>query len=121
MYHGNHTENTAGTLDHKWNTIDSISHTSGCASTIGTLVGSSSVTGFDRDALFIWGLSWFTSLSFFWTTSLTGTLGGTAGGLDFMNISPRVSNDSLCHSPNFTKVLAGAGFYSEYIRSCEAC
>ena len=60
---------------------------SGYASTLGTLIVSSSVIGFDRDALFIWALSWFTSLRFSWIPSLTGILGGTARGLDFPNIS----------------------------------
>ena len=55
----------------------------GYSSTIISLRGSSLVTFFDRDALFILSLSWFISLSFSWTTSLTSTLGGTAGGLYF--------------------------------------
>ena len=65
------------------------------------------MTGFDRDALFIWGLSWFTSLSFFWATSLTGTLGGTAGGMDFLNISDKVFNYSLWPFTSFTSGISG--------------
>ena len=81
-------------------------------STIGNLIGSSSVTGFDWDALFIWDLSWFTSLSFSWTASLTGTFGGTARGLDFTDICAKFIIASLCPSTSFTSGLAGAGFFS---------
>ena len=62
---------------------------------IGTLRGYSSVTGFYWDALLIWDLSWFTSLSFSWNPSLTGTLQVTAGGLAFLNIYDKVPNASL--------------------------
>ena len=93
---------------------------SGYASTIGTLRGSTLVNVFDCGALFILVPSWFASWSFFWPTSLTGTLRGTARGFTFLNISARVFNSSLCSFPDCNKRLAGAGFYSEYIRSCAA-
>ena len=80
--------------------------------TIGTLKGSSSVTGFDWVAIFMWDLSWFTSLSFSWTTSLTGTFGVTSGGLNFLNIYASVLNESLCPFNNFTSGISGAGLCS---------
>ena len=70
------------------------------------------MNGFDCGACFIWVSSWFTSWSFFWPTYLTSALGGPAGGFDFLNISARVFNDSLCPLPIFTIGLSGAGFYS---------
>ena len=75
------------------------------------------MTGFDWDAIFICFLSWLTSFSFSWTTSLTGTLEGNAGGLDFLNISARVFNASVFPFPNLTSGLSGAGLYSAYIKS----
>ena len=78
------------------------------------------MNGFDCGAIFIWVTSWFTSWSFFWLTSLTVTLGGTAGGFDFLNISARVLNAYLCPFPNFTKGIAGAGLCGAYIRYCAA-
>ena len=85
---------------------------SGYAYTIGTLRVSSLVNGFDWDAIFIWALSWFISLSFYWDTYLTGILGSTTGALAFLNISYRVMNESLCPFPSFTSGLAGDGFCS---------
>ena len=83
---------------------------SGYASTIGTLRGSSLVDGLDWGALLIWDLSWFTSLSLSWTTYLTGTFGVTTGGLDFLDISARVLNASLCPFTSFTSGISDAGF-----------
>ena len=54
---------------------------SGYAPTIFTLIDSALVTEFYGGILFIWVPSWFISWSFFWITSLTVTLRGTAGGL----------------------------------------
>ena len=85
---------------------------SGHAPTIGTLRGSTLVTGFDCGLLFSWVTYWFIYWSFLWPTSLTGTLRGTYGGFDFMNILARVFNASLCPCPNFTKGLASSGFCS---------
>ena len=67
------------------------------------------MNGFAWYALLIWALSWFTSLGFSWTTSLTSTLRGIAGGLDFMNISSRVLYDSLYPFPILDSGLSGAG------------
>ena len=61
------------------------------------------MTGFYCGVLFIWVPSWFTYWSLFSLTSLTGTLGGTAGGFAFLNILARFFNASLCPFPNFTK------------------
>ena len=66
------------------------------AFTVGTIRGSSLVTGFDQDALFISALSWLTSLTFSWTPYLTGTLGGTAEGLDFLDLFAKIFNTSFC-------------------------
>ena len=76
--------------------------------------------GFDWDTLFIWDLSWFTSLGFSWTTSLTGTLGGAAGGMDFLNISAGVLNDSFYPFTSFTCGLGGAILCSSQIKYCAA-
>ena len=78
------------------------------------------MTGFDWDALFIWDLSWFTCLSFSWATYLTGILEITAGGLDFLNISDRDINASLCVFNCLNSVISGAGLCSEYIKYCTA-
>ena len=74
--------------------------------------GSALVTGFDYGVIFIWVPSCFTSWILFWPNSLTGSLWGTAGGFDFLNILARVFNAYLCPCPNFTKGLEGAGFCS---------
>ena len=84
----------------------------GYVSTIDTLRGSSLVTGFDWDTLFIWDLSWFNYLSFFWTTHLTVTLRGTGEGMAFLNISARVLNASLCPFSDLTSGLASSGLCS---------
>ena len=63
-----------------------VSSSLGYAYTMGTLRGSALVIGFDCGALLILIPSWFTSWSFFWPTSLTVTLGGTAGEFAFLNI-----------------------------------
>ena len=68
---------------------------SGYISTIDVIRGSSLVTVFNWNSLLIWDISWFSPLSFSWTISLIGTLGGTVGGLDFLNILARVPNASL--------------------------
>ena len=70
---------------------------------------SACVDGIAWDALLSWALSWFTSLSFFWTTPLTGTLRVIAEGLAFLNIFARVLNTSLCPFPSFSSVFYGAG------------
>ena len=57
---------------------------------------------------------------FSWTTYLTGTLGGTSGGLEFLNIFARVPNASLCPFPSLTSGLAGDIFWSAQIKSCAA-
>ena len=44
------------------------------------------MTGFYWDAIFIWVISWFACWSFSWYAPLTGTLGGTSGGGDFLNV-----------------------------------
>ena len=93
---------------------------SGYAPTIGTLRGFVLVTGFYCGVIFIWVPSWFISWGFFWTTSLTGILRGTAGGFAFLNITARVFNASLFPCPNFTKGIAGSVFYIAYIISCAA-
>ena len=77
-------------------------------STIGTLGGSELVIRFDYGAIFIWVPSWFIYWNFFWPASLTVTLGGTAGGFNFLNTSVRVFNASLFTLPNFTNRLAGS-------------
>ena len=65
---------------------------------------------FDWDELFIWVLSWFNCWSFSWYAPLTGTLGGTTGGVDFLNISDRDINDYLCDFPSLASGIDGAGF-----------
>ena len=82
------------------------------ASTICTLRGSALVNGFDWDSIFVWFISWFTSCSFSWNKSLTGTPRGTDEGFAFMNISDRVLNDSLCLFTSFTSGIYGVGFCS---------
>ena len=52
----------------------------GYVSTIGTLICSTLVNGFDWGEFFIWFISWFKCWIFSWYDPLTGTLGGTAGG-----------------------------------------
>ena len=69
---------------------------SGYVSTIGNLRGSEFLTGFDYKLLFIWVPSWFTDWSFFWPTTLTGTLGDNSGGFVYLNICDRFFNSSLC-------------------------
>ena len=88
------------------------------AYTIGTLRGSTLVNVFDWGTLFIWVPCWFTCWIFFSTTSLTGTLGCTAGGFVLLSIFARVLNSSFCPLPILTRGLAGAGFCSAYIKSC---
>ena len=75
---------------------------------------------FDCSDPFIWITYWFISWSLFWPTSLTVTLGGTAGGFPFINISARVFNASLCPLTNFTKGIDGAVLCSAKIRYCAA-
>ena len=70
------------------------------------------MTGFDWDEIFIWALSWFTSLTFSWTNSLTDTPGGTSGGMVFLNIFDRFRNASLCLYSSLISGLAGAGLCS---------
>ena len=70
------------------------------------------VNGFDWDDIFIWVLSWFTCCSFYCNAPLTGTLGGTAGGLAFMNISASVLNALLCIFPILTSGIVVAGLCS---------
>ena len=65
------------------------------------------MNGFDWGELFIWVTSWFTYWSFFWPTSLTGTLGSTAGVFAFMNISARVLND-LFPFPSLARGISGS-------------
>ena len=89
----------------------------GYASIIGTLKGAALVNGFYCCTVFIWVSSWITSWTFFWPTSLSGTFEGTAGGFDFLNISAWVFNASLCQFPNLTRNIAGAVFWSAYMRS----
>ena len=43
-------------------------------------------------------ISWFTSLSFSWNKSLTGTLGGAGRGFALLNIFARVINDLFFHT-----------------------
>ena len=81
-------------------------------STIDTLRGYLLVNGFYWDEVLIWDISWFTSLSFFWANSPTGTLEGTAWGIDFLNISARVLDAPLCPFTSLTIGLAGDGFCS---------
>ena len=82
-------------------------------STIDTLRGYLLVNGFYWDEVLIWDISWFTSLSLYWTTYLTGTIRGTDEGLAFPNISDRFLNASLCSFTSLTSALSGAGFCSE--------
>ena len=79
---------------------------------IGTLRCSTSVNGFDWDAIFIWVLFWFTCWSFYWNYLLTGTLGGTVGFFYFLNIYARILDATLCQFPSLTSGLAGAGLCS---------
>ena len=79
---------------------------------IGTLQGYALANGFDWYAFFIWFLSRFTFWSFSWYAPLTGTLGGTAGGVAFMNIYDMYLNDSLCEFPGLDSGIAGAGLCS---------
>ena len=67
------------------------------------------MTGFYWDAIFIWVISWFACWSFSWYAPLTGTLGGTSGGGDFLNISTRDHSASLCAFPSLNSSIAGAG------------
>ena len=67
---------------------------------------------FDWDTLLIWALSWLISLGFSCAISLTGTLRGIAGGMDFLNISARVLNAYLCPFPSLDIKIARAGFCS---------
>ena len=67
---------------------------------------------FDCGALLIWAPSWFTSWSLFSPTSMAGTLGGTAGRFDSLNISARVLNVSLFPFPSLTIGIAGTGFFN---------
>ena len=68
--------------------------------------------GFALGEFLSWNISWFTYLGFSWTTSLIGTLRGIAGGMDFLNISARVLNASLCPFPSLASGISGAGFCS---------
>ena len=70
------------------------------------------MNGFDCGSLFMRVPYWLTSWSFFWPTSLTGTVGGNAGGFAFLNIYARFFNDFLCPFPDLTKGLVGDGFCS---------
>ena len=85
---------------------------SGYEYTIGTLIGSALVIGSDCGDILIWVPSWFTYWSFFWPTSLTDNLVGTAGGFAFLNISSRVFNASLFPWHNYTKGLVVTGLCS---------
>ena len=62
---------------------------------------------------FIWILirfySWFTCWIFSWCNPLTGTIRGTAGEVDFPNISARDLNASLCEFPSVNIDLTGYG------------
>ena len=62
---------------------------------VDTLRGSILVNGFALDVIFIWALYCFTSLGFYWTSFLTGTLRGIVEGLALLNISDRFLNASL--------------------------
>ena len=68
--------------------------------------------GFALDAFLSWTVSWFTSLDFSWTNSLTGTLRGIAVGMALLNISARILNSSLCSFPGLASGFYGAGFCS---------
>ena len=68
--------------------------------------------GFALDEFLSWTVSWFTSLDFSWTTSLTGTLIGIAGGMALLNIFARILNSSLGSFPSFASGFYGAGFFS---------
>ena len=92
-------------------------NSSGYASTISTLRGSASVNGFYLDEFFIWVLSWFTRWRFTWYAHLTGTLGGIAGEVAFMNIPSRDINASLCAFTSVSSGLAGSGLCSTLIKS----
>ena len=46
------------------------------------------------------------------TPPLTGTLGGTAGGVDFLNIFTRDHNAYLCAFTALASGIAGSIFYS---------
>ena len=78
------------------------------------------MTGFYWGALFIWAIYWFTSMSFSWTPSLTGTLGGTAGGMAFLDVSVKVLNTSLLLFSSLISGISGAGLFSAQIKSCAA-
>ena len=49
---------------------------------------------------------------------MTGTLGGTAGGIAFLDISIRDINKSLCEFPCVTIGISGAELCSKKIISC---
>ena len=78
------------------------------------------MNGFEWDKMFVWVVYWFTFWNFSGYAPLTSTLGGTAGGVCFLNISDRVLNASLCEFPILTSEIAGAGLCSAQIKYCEA-
>ena len=82
------------------------------AYTIGTIRGSALVDGVAWDEIFIWDLSWFTSLGFSWNIYLIGTLRVISGGLDLLNISAKVINAYLGSFNFVDSGLAGSIFYS---------
>ena len=76
--------------------------------------------GFALDECLSWNLSCFTSLGLSWTTSMTGTLRGIAGGLALLNIYYRVLNASLCPFTSLDSGFSGAVLCSAQIKSCAA-
>ena len=92
---------------------------SGYSLPIGTFLVSAYVNGlFNWYVFLIWVSSWFTCRSLSWYAPSTVTLGGAAGYVDFPNIFSREVNASLFAFSIITSGLAGAGFYSAWIKSC---
>ena len=90
----------------------------GYAFTIDTLRGSLLVNGFAWCVFLSWFISWFNSLGFYCTTSLTSDPKGISGGVDFLNISDSFLNASLCPFPILASGFVGDGFFFAHIKSC---
>ena len=87
-------------------------------SSIGTLEGSEWVIG-----LFTWYdylvfFNWFACWSFSRYVSSIGALRGSAGGVAFPIKSAMDINASLCKFTSVTSGMAGAGFFSAWIKYC---
>ena len=63
------------------------------------------MNGCNWGVLLVWDIPWFTSLSVSWDPYITGTLGGTARRMDFLDIPAKVLNASLFSSPILIVVL----------------